>query len=137
MGGDPLASDSTFAMLPAVNGVPGAVSFESNHHPGMLLTAMPNATIALCSVNTTACKRLFSLGCVVHTDGAVLQRTGCARTTHDDASWVITAGLADPERQNSIRTLSKQPALVGAYITVSPSAEPGAPNLCPGNIHVR
>ena len=24
-------------------------------------------------VNTTACKRLFSLGCVPHTDGAVLQ----------------------------------------------------------------
>ena len=113
MGGDPLASDSTFAMLPAVNGAPGAVSFESNHHPGMLLTAMPNATVALCS------------------------RTGCARTTRDDASWVITAGLADPERQNSIRTLSKQPALVGAYITVSPSAKPNAPNLCPGNTHVR
>ena len=25
-------------------------------------------------VNTTACKRLFSLGCVPHTDGAVFQR---------------------------------------------------------------
>ena len=24
-------------------------------------------------VNTTACKRLFSLGCVAHTDGAVFQ----------------------------------------------------------------
>ena len=28
------------------------------------------------SVNTTACKRLFSLGCVPHTDGAVCQHGG-------------------------------------------------------------
>ena len=27
-------------------------------------------------MNTTACKRLFSPGCVAHTDGAVLQRPG-------------------------------------------------------------
>ena len=27
-------------------------------------------------MHTTACKRLFSLGCAAHTDGAVLQATG-------------------------------------------------------------
>ena len=31
------------------------------------------SSLILPAVNLTACKRLFSLGCVLHTDGAVLQ----------------------------------------------------------------
>ena len=38
-------------------------------HPAARATIVPAEVV----VNTTACKRLFSLGCVAHTDGAVLQ----------------------------------------------------------------
>ena len=36
-------------------------------------TSNPSPWVLPNGVNTTACKRLFSLGCVPHTDGAVLQ----------------------------------------------------------------
>ena len=47
-------------------------------------------------MNTTACKRLFSLGCVAHTDGAVLQgdvgeRVRILQETGQDALAAITA----------------------------------------------
>ena len=36
----------------------------------LLTNASLAALTAECKVNTTACKRLFSLGCVAHTDGS-------------------------------------------------------------------
>ena len=51
---NPLIVPVSYPQTPSVPGVPG-------------LYLPPSA------VNTTACKRPFSLGCVAHTDGAALQ----------------------------------------------------------------
>ena len=55
--------------------------------PGGLEGSGPMAIFA--QVNTTACKRLFSLGCVAHTDGAVFQRRDRDPPGHEGAPEIV------------------------------------------------
>ena len=55
-------------------------------------------------VNTTACKGLFSLGCVAHTDGAVFQLAAKAKKIEDARS--STAG----EKRAAQAEVAKRPS---------------------------
>ena len=105
----------------AVNIIPGDDETGKivANHPGFDKIAFTGSTSVgkKIMVNATACKRLFSLGCVPHTDGAVFQ--GHCNETAKPGQPARNC-TADYEGMVANITLVKDhPAMWGYYICVS------------------